>query len=1015
MVTQHFSRRFLIAVIASAGVALCCVPCRAVTTLFLDTFDRPDNADIDAVTTGITNNTGTTFGASAVYSQPWIDPTNNPTEGTANNGGAERILSNQLQLAVGAGTSNAFVNHNFVNSQILADGGFKVSVDIGAYANTTNGFGGAFAIGMTLAEAQMGHDANDGQPAPPATTPIAKFTNAFQDTAFTTGTVLSDFYLGLRGNSTLAWGSGTAAPTVVSVGTKTGTISATFGVTSFAAGAPVTYEVFYNNVSKGTGTFIWTDANSNYIGLDARDASQVNMDNFLVQTTVPPPKPTLLVNRDTGNITIQNLTSSGLSITAYSIITAQGGFNQASWSKIQAQGIDTNDTWYTFTGPSSTTDLAEGTLGEYTIPASGQINLGNAWRRSPFEDLGFELRNSAGDDVPVLVSYTGNGGSAFRVGDFSLSGGLDAADWVILRNHLTSNVSALSQIDRYFAGDLNGDGFVNELDFRQFKVLYTAGNGAGSFEAMLASVPEPASMILCLGCVGLLVMRMPRRHGVARACLFATLVTCSLSANRVHALDLFVDSFNRPDNVNIDAVTTGVTGTIGSTLPADGVYLTPWVDPAAETGIIDADQTNGGGHDITGNQLRLAVGAGTSNAYVNHNFTDAAITTAKGFRVTMDVTGYTNTTNAYGGAIAVGMSSGNAAMSNDAFEGAPSGVKMTNAFGGVAGTPAGSFWFGLRGDNSLVWGIGNQSLGTVTGLPAKTGTISALFAVNDFNTGSTVAYEVFYNGVSQGFGGFRWNAANANFIGVDARDPTAVSFDNFKIESVTGVTPQTLRLQVNTSSGAASVVGGGSNNSLDYYEIDSSGGGLVAGNFNGIRGDSGLPAGNGTGNGWELGGANSSSSLTEAYLTGQSTIAAGAAAIPLGSIYNTTTNSHDLQFTYFTNDGVSHLGFVEYLASSLPDFNGNGVVDAADYVVWRKNNGLTGGATLAQGDANGDGSVNATDYALWRASFGMSAGSGAGSLAGGNVPEPPAMLLLLIAASTTVAATTRRRKIVDLN
>jgi hypothetical protein len=450
--------------------------------------------------------------------------------------------------------------------------------------------------------------------------------------------------------------------------------------------------------------------------------------------------------------------------------------------------------------------------------------------------------------------------------------------------------------------------------------------------------------------------------------------------------------------VNIDAVTTGIGGTVGLTLPADGVYSTPWADPAAETGTIDADFTNGGGHDITTNQLRLAVGAGTSNAYVNHNFTDAAITSAKGFRVTLDVTGYTNTTNGYGGAIAVGMSSASAAASNDGFEGVPSNIKMTNAFGGAAGTPAGSFWFGLRGDSSLAWGVGNQPIGNVTGLAAKTGTISAQFVVNDFNAGSTVAYQVFYNGVSQGFGVYTWTGSNQNYIGLDARDPTAVSLDNLKIESVTGLTPQTLRLQVNTSTGATSIVGGGSSNSLDFYQISSAGGGLVAGNFVGIRGQAGLPAGDGTGNGWELGGANSTSSLTEAYLASQSTIAVNASAISVGSIYNTAANSHDLKFEYTASDGVQRLGFVEYISSTLPDFNGNGMVDAADYVIWRSHLGLMGTATLAQGDADGDHNVTNADYSIWKANFGAHSGAGADSIGGSAVPEPPSAVLLLIAA-----------------
>ena len=39
------------------------------------------------------------------------------------------------------------------------------------------------------------------------------------------------------------------------------------------------------------------------------------------------------------------------------------------------------------------------------------------------------------------------------------------------------------------------------------------------------------------------------------------------------------------------------------------------------------------------------------------------------------------------------------------------------------------------------------------------------------------------------------------------------------------------------------------------------------------------------------------------------------------------------------------------------DYNSDGSVDARDYVVWRKNSGLTGGASYAKGDGDRDGNV----------------------------------------------------------
>jgi hypothetical protein len=52
------------------------------------------------------------------------------------------------------------------------------------------------------------------------------------------------------------------------------------------------------------------------------------------------------------------------------------------------------------------------------------------------------------------------------------------------------------------------------------------------------------------------------------------------------------------------------------------------------------------------------------------------------------------------------------------------------------------------------------------------------------------------------------------------------------------------------------------------------------------------------------------------------------------------------------------------------DFNSDNTVDASDYVLWRKNNGLISGANHADGDADHDGTVDAGDYDVWRLQFG---------------------------------------------
>jgi glucose/arabinose dehydrogenase len=79
------------------------------------------------------------------------------------------------------------------------------------------------------------------------------------------------------------------------------------------------------------------------------------------------------------------------------------------------------------------------------------------------------------------------------------------------------------------------------------------------------------------------------------------------------------------------------------------------------------------------------------------------------------------------------------------------------------------------------------------------------------------------------------------------------------------------------------------------------------------------------------------------------------------------------------------------LVDNSGDYNGDGIVDMADYVVWREELGSSGSGLAADGDGNGF--VNQLDYDFWRARYGKlnSAGAGAGVVA---VPEPRAALML---------------------
>jgi hypothetical protein len=109
-----------------------------------------------------------------------------------------------------------------------------------------------------------------------------------------------------------------------------------------------------------------------------------------------------------------------------------------------------------------------------------------------------------------------------------------------------------------------------------------------------------------------------------------------------------------------------------------------------------------------------------------------------------------------------------------------------------------------------------------------------------------------------------------------------------------------------------------------------------------------------------------------------------------GAVANLGTPTGPAGFSYALLNNVSNTSIdLTVTATALAgDYNHNGVVDAADYTVWR--DGL--GTTYTQ-----------ADYNIWKANFGAHAGSGSGAAAG--VPEPASLLLLL---SGTLAICSRR-------
>ncbi len=106
---------------------------------------------------------------------------------------------------------------------------------------------------------------------------------------------------------------------------------------------------------------------------------------------------------------------------------------------------------------------------------------------------------------------------------------------------------------------------------------------------------------------------------------------------------------------------------------------------------------------------------------------------------------------------------------------------------------------------------------------------------------------------------------------------------------------------------------------------------------------------------------------------------------------NTFTGVDDGLTAAYVSPLVREIDVFGMLSAMLPgDFNSDGIVDAADYVVWRKTDGSQAG------------------YDRWRANFGASIGSDTARTTATSVPEPGAWLLLIMAMPIAFALRTAR-------
>lgn len=213
------------------------------------------------------------------------------------------------------------------------------------------------------------------------------------------------------------------------------------------------------------------------------------------------------------------------------------------------------------------------------------------------------------------------------------------------------------------------------------------------------------------------------------------------------------------------------------------------------------------------------------------------------------------------------------------------------------------------------------------------------------------------------------------------------------VVNYTGTTAvNNLVLRVDPANGAAQLV----NTSSFTVNLD---GYTIASNLNSLDTAqwSSLDDQNTAGGDWQEADINTGR-LSELKFAGFTALVPGQ-SFNLGNPFNETLGKKDLVFQFLLQGQTApNTGVVVYetISATLPgDYNGNGTVDAGDYVLWRKTPASYGGAG---------------GYTTWRNNFGAHSGSGSGGGLGAQaVPEPGSCALIVIGFGLMFAAILSRR------
>jgi hypothetical protein len=251
---------------------------------------------------------------------------------------------------------------------------------------------------------------------------------------------------------------------------------------------------------------------------------------------------------------------------------------------------------------------------------------------------------------------------------------------------------------------------------------------------------------------------------------------------------------------------------------------------------------------------------------------------------------------------------------------------------------------------------------------------------------------------------------NPPALGIDPEDLT-FHYTNAAGESVQGVVLyegnkafNNLVVNVNPTTGQATLVNESPFTfSFDGYSVTSASGSLATAGWSSLQDQAA-----GGGNWFEI--PSNANKIGELKRNGSTSLTQGT-SFNLGNIFN-PAGTRDLALQFIVSgEGTARAGNVDYVTAPVGvpgDYNQNGTVDAADYVVWRNVTGTS--ATLPNRDPGQSGNIGQGDYNFWRQNFGKTSGAGSGVLSASAVPEPASATLLAVSCLLLNLAVSRPRR-----